>query len=245
MRSCLTRLKALCIIFHDYYEHRLRRQMIMNHRIFAMFIRNGLIRSILFGIALISFSFPVESEAVVEESCGEVNIGGKNVLIAYDSKHGSTAIVVRQIADVLCACGYRVDISRARKVEDISPYDAVVVGSPIYWATFLPGTQLFLKQHEQALAAMPVAVFALSTYADEETKIVKDEVKEFFVDKELEKVPAIKPVGEVGLFGGTFTLRTLFPVELFSMKLEGYSDMNYLNEAVVVSWSENLCGLIE
>jgi menaquinone-dependent protoporphyrinogen oxidase len=185
------------------------------------------------------------SEAVVEESCGPENIGGKNVLIVYDSKHGSTGIVVRQIADVLCACGYRVDISRGRTVDDLSPYDAVVVGSPIYWAKFLPGTQFFLKQHEQTLATMPVAVFALSTYADEATKIVKEDVKGFFVDGELEKVPSIKPVGEVGLFGGTFTLQKLFPVERFSMELEGYSSVDYLNESVVVNWSENLCDLFE
>ena len=74
---------------------------------------------------------------------------------------------------------------------------------------------------------------------------MSQDVKGFFVDKELEKVPAIKPVGEIGLFGGTFTLQKLFPVEVFSMKLEGYSDVNYLNETVVVSWSENLCGLFE
>ena len=197
------------------------------------------------GLLSVSFSFPVVSGATVEESCGEANMGGKTVLIAYDSKHGSTAIVVRQIADVLCDCGYRVDISRARTVDDLSSYEAVVVGSPIYWAKFLPGTQLFLKQHEQTLAAMPVAVFALSTYADEETKIVNEEVKEFFVDKELEQVPAIKPVGEIGLFGGTFILQKLFPVERFSMELEGYSSVDYLNETVVVSWSENLCGLFE
>ena len=217
----------------------------MKYRIFAMFIRSGLICSILFGIALISFSFPVLSEAIVEESCGQENRGGKNVLIAYDSKHGSTAIVVRQIADVLCGCGYRVDIRHARTVDDLSPYDAVVVGSPIYWAKFLPGTQLFLKQHEQTLATMPVALFVLSTYADEETKIVHEEVRDFFVDKELEKVPAINPVGEIGLFGGTFTLQKLFPVERFSMELEGYSSVDYLNETVVVNWSENLCGLFE
>ena len=217
----------------------------MRYRIFGIFIRSGLICSILLGIVFFSFSFPVESEAIVEESCGQENMEGKNVLIAYDSKHGSTAIVVDQIAGVLCNCGYRVDISRARTVEDISPYDTVVVGSPIYWAKFLPGTQIFLKQHEQTLATMPVAVFALSTHADEETKIVHPEAKDFFVDKELEKVPAIQPVGEVGLFGGAFTLETLFPIEMFSMKLSGYSDMNYLNEAVVTTWAENLCTLFE
>ena len=167
-----------------------------------MFIRSGLICSILFGMVLFSFSLPVLSEAVVEESCGQENMGGKNVLIAYDSKHGSTVIVARQIADVLCACGYRVDISRARTVDDLSPYDAVVVGSPIYWAKFLPGTQLFLKQNEQTLATMPVALFVLSTYADEATKIVNEDVKGFFVDKELEKVPAIKPVGEISVLFG-------------------------------------------
>ena len=217
----------------------------MKHSLFNRYLSVHLICVVLIGVGLFSFSMPETSEAAVEKSCGEENSGGKSVLIAYDSKHGSTGIVVDQIAGVLCNCGYRVDISRARTVEDISPYDAVVVGSPIYWAKFLPGTQIFLKQHEQTLATMPVAVFALSTHADEETKIVHLEVKDFFVDKELEKVPAIQPVGEVGLFGGAFTLETLFPIEMFSMKLSGYSDMNYLNEAVVTSWAENLCVLFE
>lgn len=203
-------------------------------------------------IAIGLFFFPLsagsladQSGGVVEDSCGEENVNGKKVLVAYDSKHGSTALVVRQIADVLCACGYRVDISRARKIDDVTPYDAVVAGSPIYWAKFLPGTQLFLKNHEQTLATKPVALFALSTYADEETGLVRDEVKGFFVDKELEKVPGIAPVGEIGLFGGAFTLKTLFPVEVLSMTLENYSDRNYLNEAVVVSWAQNLCLLFE
>ena len=217
----------------------------MKHTLFRRFLSLHLVCFALIGTGFFSFSTPDISEAVVENSCGEGNTTGKSVLVAYESKHGSTTIVVGQIADVLCDCGYRVDISRARTVEDISPYDAVVVGSPIYWAKFLPGTQTFLKQHEQTLATLPVAVFALSTYADEETKIVYPEAKGFFVDKELEKVPAIQPVGEVGLFGGTFTLQKLFPIEVFSMKLEGYTDVNYLNEAVVTSWSETLCGLFE
>lgn len=185
------------------------------------------------------------SDGIVEESCGQENISGRKILIAYDSKHGSTATVVRQIAGTLCDCGYQTDISLARKVEDLSAYDAVVVGSPIYWAKFLPGTQSFLKKHEAVLAAMPVAVFALSTYADEVTGLVKEEVKEFFVDKELEKVPAIQPVGEVGLFGGAFTLRKLFPVEVLAMTLENYSDSDYLNQDVVTTWSQNLCGLFQ
>lgn len=217
----------------------------MKHAVYGIYFSVRFICSLILVSGLLAFCFVGSSQAVAEKSCGEENTDGKKVLIAYDSKHGSTAIVVGQIADVLCNCGYRVDISRARTVENISPYDAVVVGSPIYWAKFLPGTQIFLKQHEQTLATMPVAVFALSTYADEETKIVYQEAKEFFVDKELEKVPAIQPVGEVGLFGGTFTLQKLFPIEVFSMKLEGYTDVNYLNEAVVAGWSQTLCGLFE
>jgi len=222
----------------------------MKHGMLYLDMSVRAVSALLITAGLLYFSLPVrsladQSDGVVEESCGEENVNGKKVLVAYDSKHGSTALVARQIADVLCACGYRVDISRSRKVEDLAPYDAVVAGSPIYWAKFLPGTQLFLKNNEQTLATMPVALFALSTYADEETGLVRDEVKGFFVDKELEKVPGINPLGEIGLFGGTFTLRTLFPVEAFSMKLENYSDSNYLNEAVVITWAQNLCILFE
>ena len=217
----------------------------MKHAVSGISFNVHLICSLILAVGLLQFSLVCSSQAFVEHSCGEGNTAGKSVLIAYESKHGSTAAVVGQIADVLCNCGYRVDISRAGTVTDISPYEAVVVGSPIYWAKFLPGTQIFLKQHEQTLATMRVAVFALSTYADEKTRMVYPEAREFFVDKELGKVPAIQPVGEVGLFGGTFTLQKLFPIEVFSMKLEGYTDVNYLNEAVVASWTETLCGLFE
>jgi menaquinone-dependent protoporphyrinogen IX oxidase len=217
----------------------------MKHTQIVRSINVRLICFFLIGVGFFAYSMPNMSGAIVENSCGEGNTGGKSVLVAYDSKHGSTAIVVGQIADVLCNCGYRVDISRARTVDDLSPYDAVVVGSPIYWAKFLPGTQQFLKKYEQTLAGMPVALFVLSTNADEETGLVKEETKGFFVDKELEKVPSIVLRGDVGLFGGTFTMRELFPVEAFSMKLSGYSDMNYLDETVVTTWSETLCDLFQ
>lgn len=217
----------------------------MKHVQFSRYITIRLICFFLIGVGFFSFAMPDMSEAIVESSCGEENAGGKSVLVAYDSKHGSTAIVVGQIADVLCNCGYRVDTSLARTVEDLSPYDAVVVGSPIYWAKFLPGTQQFLQKYEQTLAGMPVALFILSTNADEETGLVKDETKGFFVDKELEKVPSIVLRGDVGLFGGTFTIKELFPIEAFSMTLSGFSDMNYLNEDVVTAWTENLCDLFQ
>jgi len=223
----------------------------MNNGISGSAVRVRLVRFLLIdgGICffpLTGISVAQPSDGIVEESCGQENVSGKKLLIAYDSKHGSTTTVVRQIAGALCDCGYQADISLARKVEDLSAYDAVVVGSPIYWAKFLPGTQSFLKKHEAALATMPVAVFVLSTYVDETTGLINEEVKEFFVNKELEKVPAVKPVGEIGLFGGAFTLRALFPVEALAMTLEGYSeDLDYLNQDVVIAWSQNLCSLFQ
>ena len=182
---------------------------------------------------------------VIEQSCGQENTGGKRVLIAYDGKHGSTQIVAGWIAQTLCDCGFQVDTGRARYISDLSGYDAVVAGSPIYFAKFLPGTSMFLKKHEQELAAMPVAFFILSTLVDEQTGLVKEETKAFFVDKELARVPSIAPVGDIGMFGGEFTFSELYPVEVLSMNLSNYKDGDYLNAGVVAQWAENLCGLFK
>ncbi len=191
------------------------------------------------------WALPHKSVNGLEWSCGDTNTNGKKILVAFDSKHGSTQKAARLISEELCGCGFQVDMSYARYVDDISGYDAVVAGSPIYWATFLPGIKQFLKKHETTLAQMPVAFFALSTHVDEETGLVKEETKSFFVDKELAKHPSITYVGEIGIFGGEFTLRDLYPVEVFSMTLSKYSDQAWFNPSMIQTWAQSLCDLLD
>jgi menaquinone-dependent protoporphyrinogen oxidase len=54
------------------------------------------------------------------------------VLVAYASKHGSTAEIANAVAEALCAAGLRADCLEAVDVRGLESYDAVVLGSAVY-----------------------------------------------------------------------------------------------------------------
>ena len=56
------------------------------------------------------------------------------ILVAYASKHGSTREIAQAIGDVLRDAGFAVKVAAVSTVSDLSPYDAVVLGSALYAA---------------------------------------------------------------------------------------------------------------
>ena len=55
-----------------------------------------------------------------------------SILVAYATKHGSTAEIAEAIGADLRERGHAVDVTSAHDVHDVSTYDAVVVGSAVY-----------------------------------------------------------------------------------------------------------------
>ena len=95
----------------------------------------------------------------INKDCGNDN--GTSVLIAYDTIHGSTAEVAKYIGDNLCSQGYKVAVRYAPKVANISEYDAVIIGTPIYKFTWMEGAKNFLSQNNAVLSKIPTAYFML------------------------------------------------------------------------------------
>lgn len=83
-------------------------------------------------------------------------------LVTYASKHESTAEIAKAIGEVLQQIGTttRVDVMPVEYVEDVTPYDAVVVGSAVYAGQWQPKAVEFLKKYEADLAERPVWVFS-------------------------------------------------------------------------------------
>src|SRR5687768_2602142 len=74
------------------------------------------------------------------------------ILVAYASKHNSTAEIATVIGEVLQrAVELQVDVRPVEEVKEITPYDAIVLGSAVYMAQWQPAAADFLKQHEQEL----------------------------------------------------------------------------------------------
>lgn len=81
------------------------------------------------------------------------------ILVTYATRSGSTAGVAEAIARTLSESCEPVEVRPMREVSDLSPYRAVVAGSPIQGQKWLPEALGFVEQHRAALAQKPFAAF--------------------------------------------------------------------------------------
>jgi menaquinone-dependent protoporphyrinogen oxidase len=88
------------------------------------------------------------------------------VLVAYASKRGSTAEIAGFIADTLRDAGLSVDCVEAANVEDVRPYDGVILGSAVYIKRWQGDARRFLRRNAEALAERPFWVFSSGPVGD-------------------------------------------------------------------------------
>jgi menaquinone-dependent protoporphyrinogen oxidase len=130
------------------------------------------------------------------------------VLVAYATKHGSTREVAEAVAETLREYGLDVDTLAADRVDQLAPYDAVVIGGAVYMGLWHPAAAEFLQRHRKRLAELPVAVFGMGPRTMEESAEKETRAQ---LDKALERVPEVRP-GAVAVFGGVIDPKRLrFP----------------------------------
>lgn len=83
-----------------------------------------------------------------------------NVLVAYATKYGATREIAEAIGRVLCQAGLQADVLPADRVGDLTPYQAVVLGSAVYAGQWRKEAATFLTTQEKGLAERPVWLFS-------------------------------------------------------------------------------------
>ena len=83
------------------------------------------------------------------------------ILVTYASRTGSTAGVAEAIGKTLTEGGALVDVMPMQDVKDLSPYGAVVAGSAIRQAKWLPEAVGFIRKHRETLLHKPFAMFTV------------------------------------------------------------------------------------
>lgn len=119
------------------------------------------------------------------------------ILVAFASAYGSTEEIARAIARDLDDQGFAVDVSRARDVDDLSPYRAVILGSAIRGQSVLPEAVRFVEDHQVELRHRPVAYFAVCLTLRADTEENRRQVASW-----LEPLCRLVPPVEIGLFAG-------------------------------------------
>ncbi len=82
------------------------------------------------------------------------------VLVAYASRHGSTAGIAERIAAGLRTAGLDAEARSVKDVRDVARYDAFVIGGAAYMFHWLKETTAFVKRNRAALAGRPVWLFS-------------------------------------------------------------------------------------
>ena len=84
----------------------------------------------------------------------------RNILVTYASKYGGTKEIAERIGDVLREAGLHVDVLPVDRVQDLSQYQAVILGSAIYIGKWQKEAIKFLQTHANMLANRPVWLFS-------------------------------------------------------------------------------------
>lgn len=126
------------------------------------------------------------------------------VLVAYATRAGSTAEVAKKIAEVVAARGIEVEVMPVKRVKDLSPYRAVILGSAIRAAHWLPEAIDFVEANKQKLCEIPTAFFTVSLTMSEKTDASLRKVASF-----VDPVRNICPPKTEGFFAGKMDPKNL------------------------------------
>lgn len=110
-----------------------------------------------------------------------------NVLIAYASKHGATAGIAERIGSTLTAEGIPATVKPVEEVDDVTHYDAVVLGSAAYAFHWMHEASAFAKRHHASLAERPVWLFSSGPLGEEKVDKEGRDVRQTTEPREFDK----------------------------------------------------------
>ncbi len=194
---------------------------------------------------------PRTEDDLIEMSCGE-NDNATKVLVAYDTIHGSTAEVAEYIGYGLCDQGFKVDVQLAYNAVNISTYDAVILGSPVYQFSWMEGIKSFIRKNKSALSLMPTAYFMLGVSMATDTPENRESAKELFIDPVLDEFPEVVLL-TLGFFGGAynFSENEYNTLEWIVLKIIGFilggtqEEGDWRNWDTIDTWTEEIVSELE
>lgn len=84
----------------------------------------------------------------------------KKTLVVYASQYGATKEIAEKIGEVLHQEGVQTDVLSVEGFRDITPYQAVILGSGVYINQWNKKAVTFLQANEKALADRQVWLFS-------------------------------------------------------------------------------------
>jgi menaquinone-dependent protoporphyrinogen oxidase len=142
-----------------------------------------------------------------------------HVLVAYASKHRSTAEIAEAIGTTIREEGIDADVMSAAGVVSLEAYTAVIIGTPLYAGRILKDIPLFAKKFRNDLSTRKVFVFVSGSSLEDPTDAAMRKAREA-----LKTLTDVVPPLEIGYFGGRLDPVNI-PLVGFFVRLRGKWDV--------------------
>ncbi|MBP2144819.1 menaquinone-dependent protoporphyrinogen oxidase [Methanofollis sp. W23] len=159
----------------------------------------------------------------------------ERILVAYASRYGSTEEIARVIADEIRDRGYEVDCINVMEVEDVTPYAAVVAGSPIYMGKWLPEAVDLAKHFRVELNERPLAAFAVGYSMKEESDLIRKSARASMNELRMYVHPQTE-----GTFAGKFDPEGMSTSDLQIMKMARAAPGDARDWTAIRNWARAL-----
>ncbi|OQW94208.1 MAG: hypothetical protein BWK79_07070 [Beggiatoa sp. IS2] len=159
----------------------------------------------------------------------------QKILVIYASRTRSTQSIASAIAEVLVKRGANVDMRFILDVSDISPYDAVVIGSSIRTGHLLPEVIRFVKIYHEQLRKKSVAYFIVCMTLYQNTP-----------ENRKKMMSALDPVCQwvepvdIGLFGGILERKKLRLIWRILSLFTGFPEGDFRDFPSIRAWAAQL-----
>lgn len=125
-----------------------------------------------------------------------------SILVAYASKHGATREIAERIAETLRVAGQEAEARPVHSASDPAGYDARVLGSAVYFGSWLKEAANFVRRNRAALAGRAVWLFGSGPLGIVATDAQGQDLREAAVPNEIAEFrEAIRPRGHRVFFG--------------------------------------------
>ncbi|HKS69317.1 MAG TPA: flavodoxin domain-containing protein [Ktedonobacterales bacterium] len=156
-----------------------------------------------------------------------------SILVVYASKHGATRGIAEHIAQTLRALGREADVVPVDAVERLGTYDAVLLGSAVYYGSWMKEAVEFVRRNRVALAERPVWLFSSGPLGTE----VQDSEEQ---PKELGELQAAIGARDHRLFYGALDPHALSFPERMVVKAVRAPQGDFRDWEAIAAWATDI-----
>ncbi len=164
------------------------------------------------------------------------------VLVAYATKHGATAEIAEKIGQVLRQAVLSADVIPAVRVNDLTPYTAIILGSSVYFGQWHEEAVKFLQINESALAERLVWLFSSGPLGEGDPVELTEGWR---LPKKLQPIADRIAPRDIAIFHGVVDMGKLNFIEKWMLKNTNSPVGDFRDWEAITSWATAIAAVLK